>query len=118
MLRGKSVDQRISRSNRLEIRLAAEERTQIEQRARANGVTLSRYLRHAALGIKLPRRRVNVELEAVAALNRIGVNLNQIARAANHSGRLESDQQLLLGRTLEQVSKTISRITENEGTSL
>lgn len=111
--------QRTPRPHRIEIRLTDDERAQIEERVRDKGVTFSKYIRHAALGIELPSKRVKVELEAVAALNRLGVNLNQIARAANRSGRLADDQQRHLGRTLERVSKTISRITndEDEGTS-
>lgn len=108
--------QRTPRPNRLEIRLTGDERAQIEARARASGLTMSRYMRHAALGLDLPRPRVNVEVEAVAALNRIGVNLNQLARSANRSGRLDPDQQQQLARAIEKMTATAARITAEEGT--
>ncbi|UWQ55001.1 plasmid mobilization protein [Leisingera caerulea] len=74
----------------MEVRLNDRERTEIERRARAGGVTLSRLVRHAALSVKLPARRANIDAEAVAALNRIGCNLNQIARAGNISKSLSA----------------------------
>ncbi|WP_343501953.1 plasmid mobilization protein [Alloyangia pacifica] len=100
----------------MEIRLSDDERAQIEDRARANGVTFSRFLRHAALDLDLPPRRVNIEAETVAALNRVGGNLNQIAKAANRSGRLDPDQQRQLARAIDRVAAAVARLTDEGDT--
>jgi hypothetical protein len=62
-------------------------------RARAARVGLSpgRYLRHAALGARLGGR---VDERALAALGKIGANLNQLARAANTAGELVAHERL------------------------
>jgi hypothetical protein len=56
----------------------------VQERARIVGLSPSRYLRHVALGIPLGRR---ANAEAVVALNRVGVNLNNLVRLAIRSGQ-------------------------------
>jgi hypothetical protein len=71
------------------IRLLPDELAAIAERARAAGLSFASYLRACALGSAGPRARrsppINAELlaHAVAALNKVGSNLNQIARALN-----------------------------------
>ncbi len=71
------------------IRLSPEEHHAIEAKARASGLSIASYLRACALGTTGPRARrspsVNAELlaHAVAALNRVGSNVNQIAHVLN-----------------------------------
>jgi hypothetical protein len=71
------------------IRLLPDELAAIAERARAAGLSFAGYLRACALGSAGPRARrsppINAELlaHAVAALNKVGSNLNQIARALN-----------------------------------
>jgi len=66
-----------------------EERTEIETRARETGLSVGSYFRASALGTAGPRARrsppVNAEAlaHAVAQLNKVGSNLNQIARILN-----------------------------------
>jgi hypothetical protein len=71
------------------IRLLPDEHAAIEQKARAAGMSFASYMRACALGDAGPRARrsptLNAELlaYAVAALNKVGSNLNQIARILN-----------------------------------
>ncbi len=71
------------------VRLLPDERAAIEARAREAGLSLAAFLRAAALGTPGPRARrsphVNAEAlgRATAALNKVGNNLNQIARGVN-----------------------------------
>jgi hypothetical protein len=66
----------------------------IDERARTVGLSRGSYLRTCALGSPGPRARrappINAEAlaHAVAALNKAGSNLNQIARVLNASGSI------------------------------
>jgi hypothetical protein len=55
----------------------------IQQMAHYAGLTVSEYIRRAALKIIIKPPRTSVPREAMAELNRIGININQIARALN-----------------------------------
>lgn len=68
-------------------RFTPEEWATVRERAAAIGLSPSRYLRQVALGTALGRR---INAEAVLALNRAGVNLNNLVRVA-----IRSDQPLL-----------------------
>jgi hypothetical protein len=56
----------------------------VQQRAAAAGLSPSRYMRLVTLGTPLGRR---INHEAIVALNRIGVNLNNMIRLAIRSGQ-------------------------------
>jgi hypothetical protein len=98
----KSPDDRASAAFR--IRLTAAERELLGEKAAAAGVTLSALIRVAVLGYRL--QPALVWREAMNELNRIGINLNQIARHADATGALHAD----LGETLAEVRQAISRI--------
>jgi hypothetical protein len=68
------------RSHTHGLRLSPKEKEELERRAERAGLSLSAYLRRRGLGRPIKTR---VEKEATDELNRIGVNLNQIARVAN-----------------------------------
>ena len=76
----------------IKVRLTTEERALIEERAGASGLSLASYLRAAALGDAGPRSRRSPTIdreyaaEAIAALNKAGGNLNQIAKQLNTFG--------------------------------
>ena len=70
------------------LRLSPQEKKELEARADRAGLTLSEYLRRRAFGRKV---QTQIEGKALKELNRIGVNLNQIARAANR-GELVGQQ--------------------------
>lgn len=77
------------RDESLNPRLTTAERAQIERAAAAHGLAASDFMRRRALGYRLPplRREQRAMAGLAAALMPIGVNLNQLARAAN-AGRL------------------------------
>lgn len=83
----------------------------IRAAAQARGVTVSSLTRAAVLNVPLPDRRTGIEAEAVAALNRIGVNINQIARAGN-AGALTPAQVDALGDLFRKISALIQQIGE------
>ena len=82
------------REVRLNLRLTPDERAALEAKASAALLSPSEFARLAALGARIdaagtageslaPRASTPDGIEHVVALNRIGVNLNQIARTLN-----------------------------------
>jgi hypothetical protein len=65
-------------------RFTPEEWEAVQQRAATAGLSPSRFLRSVALGSPLGRR---VNAEAVLALNRVGVNLNNLIRLATRTAQ-------------------------------
>lgn len=69
--------------------LTEAENTLLESRATESGLSVASYLRASALGDAGPRARRSPTIEkealgaAIAELNRVGNNVNQIARALN-----------------------------------
>jgi hypothetical protein len=66
------------------VRFTPEEWATVKERAATVGLSPSRFLRQVALGTPFGRR---VNAEAVIALNRAGVNLNNLVRRANRNGQ-------------------------------
>ena len=80
-------EQRGGQAHRTVIRSARftpEEWAAVQERAAVAGLSPSRFLRSIALGTPLGRR---VNAEAVVALNRVGINLNNLIRLATRSGQ-------------------------------
>lgn len=90
------------------VRLTTFERAGVEANAARSGLSLSDYCRRAILGHRVTAstepQRVNAE--ALVELNRVGVNLNQIARAANRGEPLPR----VFGETLGVVRDVIERL--------
>jgi hypothetical protein len=83
-----------ARAHVVSVRLTPDERVQLEERAQAACLSLSDFFRHSALGARIQaaaspggalaaKASTPDGIEHVVALNRIGVNLNQIARSLN-----------------------------------
>ena len=71
--------------------MSAAEKADIRSSAREAGLTVSEYVRRRSLGQPVVAR---ADRETRVLLRRIGVNLNQLARAANTSGGSASGRQL------------------------
>lgn len=78
------------RTDRLpDLRVTPAERHHVERLAERAGLTVSEFTRRSVLGQPMPRARGRTDDRALYELNRIGNNLNQIARAANLGHRLD-----------------------------
>ena len=88
------------RTHRIGVSINASERCVIEEKAEAAGLSLALYLREAGLGARLSSR---INDKAYHQLSRIGVNVNQMARVANATGRLPEVERLeaILAQVLE-----------------
>lgn len=77
-----------SRRKNFPLRLSSEERAALEEKAREAGLKLSAYLREAGLSKTISRKTKKVpeiNRATYVELGRIGVNINQLAKAANTS---------------------------------
>jgi Bacterial mobilisation protein (MobC) len=83
------------------VRLLPDERAAVEEKAREVGLSLASFFRVCGLGTAGPRARrsptINAEAlgRAVAALNKAGSNLNQIAHVLNAGGSGLTTQECL-----------------------
>ena len=73
------------------MRVSTAEKTDLRSAAREAGLTVSEYVRRRSLGQPVVAR---ADRETRVLLRRIGVNLNQLARAANASGAAVPECQL------------------------
>ena len=79
------------RTEKVEVRVSPAEKTELRGSAREAGLTVSEYVRRRSLGQPVAAR---ADRETRVLLRRIGVNLNQLARAANASGAAAQDRPL------------------------
>lgn len=92
--------ERPARDYTLRVRLTAAQRAEVEHRATGASMTASDYVRAKVLAgyngepaLVARQQKLPADLaRLVVALNRVGVNLNQIARAANSSGEIDATE--------------------------
>lgn len=73
------------------IRLTSAERAFVEQSAAGAGLDVAEFCRRAILGQRIAARRQRADDALLLALNRIGVNVNQIAHGVNAGRGLPHD---------------------------
>lgn len=101
-----------ARSERLNLRLQPDERAEVETRAVALGLTPSDYARRLVIGGRLASVvAAKADPSLVLAINRAGVNLNQIARTMNSgAGHIPLD----LADTLARINSLLDRLQGDE----
>lgn len=103
--------ERENRADRVAFRLTAEELERVQAEAERAGVSVSEYCRAAALGQRVRVRSAPDLSAALVSLNRVGVNLNQIARGVNRGQGVPPD----LAEVLAEVRAAVERLAELEG---
>lgn len=97
-----------SRAASVSFRLTPDELAAVEARAKKAGLTRSDYLRRMAvkghISVAPPPR---LDFQLVAELNRIGVNLNQLTRAANATGQVPPEVPRLCRRLEAIIAEAI-----------
>ena len=87
----RSTDNKKDNKVLMSLRISAEDKEQIEEKARKTGLTTSEYIRRCALGRKLPcYGDTSLLKEYSMQLGKIGSNLNQIAKYVNQGFPPES----------------------------
>ena len=95
------------RSETARFRVTVAEREYIRAQARAAGLPGAEYLRRRALGYTVPPARSGLTDPAlISELNRIGVNVNQLARAV-HRGSDFVHTWRIIGK---QLSDTLAKV--------
>ena len=99
-----------SRGEIVTFRLRPDELSKLDARAEKAGLRRSDYLRKMALSGRITvRPSARPDFKLVAALNRIGVNLNQLTRTANASGKLPPQLSKLCARIEDLVMQAADR---------
>lgn len=93
------------------LRLNEAERQKLEQDTALSGLSKTDYLRSLIVGTEIKPRRPAELKELYLAVNRIGVNINQIARKANAGFATRSDMQELKF-LMRKIETHMSRIAE------
>lgn len=101
------------RSKRIEIRTSPQEYAQLEHRAQQMGYhNLAQYLREAGLSreyLVSPTTRQKQKADWLFAINRIGNNLNQIARQVNAGHDPDDEILLMLAQIQEMVNQVLKQ---------
>lgn len=90
------------------LRVTSAERALIEERASKAGLTLVEYCRRAVFKSRIAPVRTSTEQALLVELNRVGVNLNQIARRVNAGRNLPPDFPDVLAEVREAVRKVMA----------
>lgn len=90
------------------LRVTAAERALVEERAEAAGLSLVEYCRNAIFKTRIAPKRGTIDQALLVELNRVGVNLNQIARHFNAGRDLPPDFPDLLAEIRAAVQKVLS----------
>jgi hypothetical protein len=84
MKKEKRKREKEKRETEIKIRLTSKEREEIRELAREEGLNVSEYIRKRALQRQAEEQaKLEMERQLIYQLNKIGVNLNQIARGIN-----------------------------------
>lgn len=96
------------RSETARFRVTLAEREYIRAQARAAGIAETEYLRRRALGYAVPPARPNQSDPAlISELNRIGVNVNQLARATHRGSDFVHTWQIIRQQLAETLAKVV-----------
>lgn len=109
---GSADTQPYLRDQRLEIRVSPHEKKRIQQLGIERGFdTTAQYLRSQAItpGAESPSALREAQYACMSQLNRIGTNINQIARHLNSGGHPDDAIQYTLGQILENAEHLVKQ---------
>ena len=93
-------------------RVSPEQYQQIRERALSCGLPVAAYARRAVLGVTPVLRRGSDVRPAIAALNRVGNNLNQLTRLANQGMPFPADLAAAVSGVLAEVRRMRDALLE------
>ncbi|VVS99872.1 MobC family plasmid mobilization relaxosome protein [Hoeflea sp. EC-HK425] len=91
------------------LRVTAAERAYVEEQAARAGLPLVEFCRRAILSKRIKPRPALVEDAVLLELNRLGVNLNQIARAINRGRGIPAD----MADTMAAIKEAVTRLAKD-----
>lgn len=107
----------MTRKNRIDVLLTDTEKAVVTDAAAQSGLTLSAYARMAMMlaeAVDTKAKSNLIDRAAVAALNHIGSNINQIARVANANQSLNPDQIRALAAMFKKLQSLVRQIEAPE----
>lgn len=116
----KKKSERRQRQQFIRARCTAEEKQQAEARAQERGLTLGDFIRVKVLEVKPLKRekKATPHREAVlllrAEMNKIGSNINQIARAMNRKDSATQDQVGVVINQLLELQNLVKQFLEKD----
>ena len=93
----------------LALRVTALERDRVQRQAERAGLPVSTYCRRVLLGHAVAPALSGTDTAALADLNRVGVNLNQIARQLNARG---AARPVALDQLLDEMRAVVERLAD------
>ena len=102
----------MKRLRNLKISLSEGEYDVLSGQAEESGFSMAGVVRSAVLGLPLPKRRAQIDVEAVAALNSVSSSLHQLVQLANSEGVLTPPQIVAVRGVLKNVDALSNRIKE------
>ncbi len=99
-------DDAAKRTERFNLRLTLAELAHVQAQATHAGIGAHEYARRRVLGHRVPPARSQIDAALLTELNRIGVNLNQLAHAVNSGAVVERDASIVLAEVrglIEQI---------------
>lgn len=95
----------------LSVRMTASERAHLDQLAKKSGLSLSNTIRACINGTEIRERQAPEIRQLYTEVNRIGTNINQIARRINGGIGTEEDVERILS-LLQKVYHQMERIAD------
>jgi hypothetical protein len=92
-------------------RITAEEYDQIVANAQKAEKSLCAYVRLMCLHSKITVKQPRADFQLITEISRIGVNINQIARIANQTGKQPPE----LTQALQLMDKVLSKLLDDAG---
>lgn len=99
------------RTEMIGVRLTEEELATIQTKADTLNLTPASYLRHVGLNKKVSTPKIEREagIQLAKQLQGIGTNINQLAKIANTTGKIEAEEQLqYLRKVLDSVWRSLN----------
>lgn len=93
----------------VKVYLTSEEHNKLEILAERSGYSKSSYMRQLLCGLVPPQMPPKEFHDFVYELNKIGVNLNQIAKVANMTGDIKADE---YNKNYEELKDILSKIRD------
>ena len=98
-------DAAAKRTERFNLRLTLAELAHVQAQATHAGIGAHEYARRRVLGHRVPPARSQIDAALLSELNRIGVNLNQLARTINRGAEVQGDAEALLAQVRDIIEQ-------------
>ena len=95
------------RRNRVEVRLNDAEESKLHELMNGTGFNASQIIRSLIIGAEIKSRPPDIMPKVYRELSAIGNNINQIARVANHSQRVDNEDIKDIQAMFNNISKKV-----------